>query len=172
MALSRRRRNTVAFTWTATFLTALASLIVLLYLVVGHNGSLLIPTKYLYAQTDGSLAFRLSYGVLALVVLAQVLLLWTANLGRFRWIIPVGVEVAVCIVFSLATWRLLRGYSAVGICTGPANCAITFPSPLIALTWGVGIGVALGVAWRLCWKADERRMGRSPTPASEPSLAR
>jgi hypothetical protein len=124
MALSRHRRNTVAFTWTATFLTALASLIVLLLLVASHNLSVSVPSKYLYAQTDGSLAFRLSYGALTVIVLAQVVLLWTADLGRFRWIIPVGVEAALWVGFGLTSWRLLRGILRLG----PVRVRPTAPS--------------------------------------------
>lgn len=162
MALNRRRRNSVAFVWTATALTALASLIVLMYLALGRDA--LIPTKYLYGQTNGSLGFRLSYVALAVIVVAQLVLLWT-DLGRYRWFIPVGIEVAVCLGFSLATYRLLRGYEAVGACTGPGNCAISYPSPFVAIVIGLVVGAVLGAAWRLSWKADERQLQQSPRPA-------
>ena len=62
-------------------------------------------------------------------------LLWT-DLGRYRWFIPVGVEIAVCPGLSLATYRMLRGYEAVGACTGPRNCTISFPSPFVAIVIG------------------------------------
>ena len=162
MTLTRSRRNTVAFVWTATAFAALASLIVLLFLSMERTTYQLAPIpKYLYAQTDGSLSFRLSYVALAASGLAQVILLWTTNLGRHRWIIPVGVEVVVCVVFSLASYRLLRGYEAVGACTGRQNCVLTYPSPLIAAVSGLVVGVVLGFAWRLSWEADERQLRQS-----------
>jgi hypothetical protein len=127
---------------------------------LGHN--LLIPTRYLYAQTNGNLGFRLSYVALGVIVVAQFVLLWTINLGRSRWFLPVGVEVVICLGFSLATYRLLRGYEAVGVCTGAGNCAITYPSPLTAVVVGLFVGVMLGAAWRRSWKADQRQLQQNP----------
>ena len=146
-------------------MTAMATVITFLYLVLRDAASSLTPTTYLYAQTNGSLGFRLSYIAFAVIVVTQVVLLWTGNLGRFRWFIPIGVEVAICIEFSLAAYRLLRGYVAVGTCTGQGNCTVAYPSPVTAIVVGVVVGVALGAAWRFSWKADQHHLQQSPHSA-------
>ena len=163
-------RYRLAFAWLTTIVTAVAGLLVVFLAASSQDGNQLLPIPhYLYSQTQGSLAHQASYWVLGGVVLGEIVLVWTANLGRYRWIVPVAVESMMGFLFGVSGYFLLRGYAATGACTSPSGCTIIFSSPYAPVSICLAVGIAFGVVWRMCWQADGRRI-RDKTLTKDLSL--